>query len=212
MDIIQFIDQHNGLFLDFLTAIYVIATIFITTSNLKSAKASYAQVKEGQRQYEDQKRLDCLPFLQIESITNPNDCHGVQLELNLAKNMQADTLIYYIRAKNIGNGTAISICYDFKNDNLQDLMVFPFNSIMSGDYYDFSLALIVDKDTQFPIYDKLIFNYYNLLGNAYQQVVEVTISDNKNIDFKNFLPRHRDQSYDLPIDEARNKIKGNLKK
>ena len=49
-----------------ITAVYAIATIFITISNIVSADASRKQVKESRIQFDEMRRLSSLPFLQIE--------------------------------------------------------------------------------------------------------------------------------------------------
>ena len=49
-----------------ITAVYVVATIFICIYNGRSAKATREQVAESERQFEETKRLECMPFLQLE--------------------------------------------------------------------------------------------------------------------------------------------------
>ena len=49
-----------------ITAIYVVATIYISRANIKSADATREQLVESKRQYEDKKRLEIMPYLQFE--------------------------------------------------------------------------------------------------------------------------------------------------
>ena len=50
----------------FITAVYVGATILICIYNGKSAKASMKQVEESIGQFEANRRLQTMPFLQLE--------------------------------------------------------------------------------------------------------------------------------------------------
>ena len=191
MDIIQFIDAHDGLFLDILTAVYVIATMFITWSNLKSAKASRAQLEEDRRQYYDKKRLDCLPFLVFETLTSAEDCHGAHIDLDLTDGKGTNASPFYMRIKNIGNGSAVSIKYGFKDTTDEKLSVFPFNSVMNGDYYDFTLNIITDDKNKFPLLDNLKVGFCDLLGNDYKQKIVLEVLDDNSINATNLPPKHQ---------------------
>ena len=50
-----------------ITFVYVAATILICIFNGRSAKATQEQVAESQRQFDESKRLEFLPFFQIEN-------------------------------------------------------------------------------------------------------------------------------------------------
>ena len=54
-----------------ITTIYVIATIFICRANIKAANASRAQIAESQRQFDENRRLDVMPYLQFETTNQP---------------------------------------------------------------------------------------------------------------------------------------------
>ena len=45
-----------------ITAVYVVATVFISCANIKSANATRDQLTESKRQYEDKKRLEIMPY------------------------------------------------------------------------------------------------------------------------------------------------------
>ena len=51
-----------------ITAVYVIATIFISVANIRSAKATREQLAESKRQYDDKRSLEVMPYIQVESI------------------------------------------------------------------------------------------------------------------------------------------------
>lgn len=56
LEIIKFLDGHSGSLTFLITAVYVIATIFICRANIKSAMATREQVVESRRQYEEEHR------------------------------------------------------------------------------------------------------------------------------------------------------------
>ena len=67
-----------------ITGIYVVATIVISKANISSAKAAQNQVLESRRQFEERKRLEQMPYLDIsinEYVTELND-DGLQLVIS----------------------------------------------------------------------------------------------------------------------------------
>jgi len=56
LEIIEFLDAHSGSLTFIVTAVYVVATIFICNANIKSAQATKEQVAEAKRQYEEEHR------------------------------------------------------------------------------------------------------------------------------------------------------------
>lgn len=74
MDIIRFLDQHNGSLMVIITAVYVIATALICWANLRSAKASKEQLKEMRRQFEEENR----PRIGVEVIYEHKAFYGLR--------------------------------------------------------------------------------------------------------------------------------------
>ena len=78
--IISFLNANEGALMVVITTVYVIATIAICWANIKSAKASKDQVKaakeqtdaakaqleEMQREHNESKRLEIMPFLDVD--------------------------------------------------------------------------------------------------------------------------------------------------
>lgn len=54
--IIEYLNTNSGAMTFLITAVYVVATIFICWANIKSAKATKAQVAEQQREFEEMNR------------------------------------------------------------------------------------------------------------------------------------------------------------
>ena len=58
-----------------ITLVYVIATIAIWFANHKSARATEKQLTESKRQYEDKKRLEIMPYFEVQICNNISDFH-----------------------------------------------------------------------------------------------------------------------------------------
>lgn len=56
IQIINFLDTHSGSLTFLVTAVYVVATIFICWANIKSERAMNEQIKESQRQFDEENR------------------------------------------------------------------------------------------------------------------------------------------------------------
>lgn len=56
LQIIDYLDAHNGSLMVIITLVYVVATIAICVANLRSAKATRDQLEESKRQYEEEHR------------------------------------------------------------------------------------------------------------------------------------------------------------
>ena len=71
-----------------------------------------------------QKTLGLPAILVFASVTDDEDCHGATVDLDLAGRKSAEAYSTYLRVKNIGNGSAVSIKYAFNNDDLDSMKVF----------------------------------------------------------------------------------------
>lgn len=173
------------------TAIYVIATIVICFYNGRSAKASRDQIAESQRQFEESKRLENMPFLQLE-IPIEQVYPNFVIELDMY-NEEPTTYIYKIvRLKNLGNGSASNIIYtwDCKGVSKSVCDYPPINAIMSGDSYNFQITVNADEDSTTGTSGKLIWQYDDLLGNSYEQGVTLMFEDGDLTGCENDSPKY----------------------
>lgn len=164
-----------------ITGIYVIATIFICCANIKSANASKAQLEESKTQFEESRRLQCMPFLQMEVATGKTA--EFLSEVSLCAD-EVDTTMYEIfRIRNLGNGTAVNMVYlwSCKAMNISEGDAAPFNAIRVGDEYYWQFTI----DAQEPEYEstKVVLNlqYEDLLGNTYTQNFFITFDNDTSI-------------------------------
>lgn len=74
IEFIYFLDEHEGSLMVLITAIYVVATIFICRANIKSAQATREQLVEGKRQYEEEHR----PYISYQLIFENRTWYGMR--------------------------------------------------------------------------------------------------------------------------------------
>ncbi|MBO5567589.1 MAG: hypothetical protein J6A79_01395 [Clostridia bacterium] len=74
----DFLNKNSDALMVVITAVYVVATIFICRANNKSAEASRAQLEEMRRQYADANR----PFIAVEFTLATRGCYVLRLVNN----------------------------------------------------------------------------------------------------------------------------------
>ena len=151
-----------------ITAIYVVATIFICKANIKSAQTTKEQIEESKRQYEETKRLGMMPYFQAETFDGLTD-HKLKLILK-DDDFNGGDYILHIRIKNIGNGTAKDIRYKWNNfTQCYDKGIFPIRALKSGDGQSISISFArpaIIADYTMASFD---LTYEDLLENSYMQ-------------------------------------------
>ncbi len=155
-----------------ITAIYVIATIFICRANIKAANATRDQIAESQRQFNENRRLDVMPYLQFESTNQPgvdymlmkslseNDCTGGEYSLRL-------------RVKNIGRGTAKDIEHIWTSfTNTYSQQQFVIKALQNGDARFLQISFVLPKVLKENSVAILELHFKDLLENEYIQRIE----------------------------------------
>lgn len=187
-----------------ITAIYVVATVFICIYNGRSAKATREQVSESQRQYEETKRLEMMPYLQFESTD-----HSPVYEMNLilvSGDLGSGTYITKLRMKNIGHGTAKDISYVYEWNNFSEKYKrsdFPVKALQSGDeqYIKINFALPQHNQGDIKVAFELLFT--DLLEHKYSQRIEFYfrssssgVANLKLTEYKTFSPKFMEEEKD----------------
>lgn len=145
-----------------ITAVYVIATIFICWANIKSAKASQAQLQEMQRQYAEENR----PIIEVEF-------HHIKRTW------------YVVRFVNHGNKTAHHVKIHLEQDFIDSLPEEFFREELErikdkeciigvGQYYDLFIGsneLWSNSDSK-PLFGNI---EYESLGNIYKSDIFVDL-------------------------------------
>ncbi len=183
-----------------ITAVYVVATIAICYFNAKSAKAAKDQLEATQQQHDKMIALQCLPILQLESLTElllPD--HNFVMQLPLYRNEYNNTIVKVFALKNLGNGTAMNLTYTWKCDkydiSITDIM--PLCAIRAGDSYNIKIEFDIDEDDLDEAISPCIeFEYTDILGQSYTQKVFLHHSDEAGFfDCENDSPKLFDKEY-----------------
>lgn len=166
-----------------ITAVYVIATIFICVANMKSAKATREQIEESKRQFEETKRISVLPELWIEAEQESDTMITPDITLMLCSPQKANDYTYYaifvLELNNIGSGSAKEIAYLWKHDKeIYGKGHFPRPAIFPKE----SCTIVVEVciapedvgDEDSVQLRTLNLTYKDLLNNTYEQKVELS--------------------------------------
>lgn len=181
-----------------ITGIYVIATIFICVFNGKSAKAtreqvaeSKRQIEESKRQFVESKRLETMPFLQMEICTE-REHPQFEIEFDLCNGKSNDVIYKIVKLKNLGNGSASNIIYEWKQKSISKPCIGypPINAIMHGDSYYIQLTFIGDDTIEEDTSGVLKWQFYDLLGNSYEQKVVLIFSEGDLVRCENDVPQY----------------------
>lgn len=186
-----------------ITVIYVIATICIMKANQKAAYAAKEQLDISRKQYEESKRLEYMPILQMSLSHNEENPHEAQyIDISPSEVEASSTTSQFFELKNVGNGTAINITFTWKFIDLgfSDTDYLPVCAIMQGDNYKINLSC--DMDNNLPQSSTLLleFEYYDLLGNIYEQKIFLMIENEEFVRCENDLPKYLgDKTYVIEI-------------
>ena len=171
-----------------ITLVYVIATIAIWFANHKSARATEKQLVESKRQYEDKKRLEIMPYFEVQICNNISDFHEcIGLALS-SQNAENRTVIdRRVSIKNIGLGPAKDFCYTWCNlDGKYDRDDLDFTAILPGETKEILFDFWAEHRDDFSEYTasvSLVFKYRDLLENRYHLKIDLvfTISTEDNV-------------------------------
>jgi hypothetical protein len=163
-----------------ITAVYVVATIFICCANIKSAQASREQLVESKKQFDENKRLQVMPFFDIKIYPN-SDFGDSDIYVDLPAKYAAsvhDTngIDMKISIENIGLGTARNISYIWETASHFDKTgILSFKTIFQKEEHAFSIDISapVKEKASFEYEACLIIQYSDLLGNTYNINIEM---------------------------------------
>ena len=165
-----------------ITLIYVIATIAIWFANHKSARATEKQLEESKRQFDETKRLEHMPYMQVsfgEWITSDERgsyLPNMWLDINRTADNHASSSGMSIDVTNIGLGLAVNLkCQWVSGDIKQEQHLSA--SILKQEECCTSTfiisAAVPDKEPQYAE-TSLIICFDDFLGNHYEQTVDIS--------------------------------------
>ena len=147
-------------------------------------------IKDGQDREQETKRLDNLPFLQLE-IPTEDAKPMFEIELPLCLEEPADFIEKVVRLKNVGNGTATNIVYTWKyaKNNISEGGYLPINAIMKGDSYYIRLNCDMDESAEDETHACIVLAYSDLLEHDYEQRISVVFEQYDLVRIENDVPR-----------------------
>ena len=163
-----------------ITFVYVVATIFICRANIRSAKASKEQLAEMKREHEESIRLQVIPFLQVEETAET--AYGFELDLPLAAEEKSDwTMANIVKIKNLGNGAATNIIYEWSSEKNEISMceAFPINAISAGGEYKACFSFDCIKSEIDTVIGTLILHFDDMRGFSYTQHIIIRFCQNR---------------------------------
>lgn len=166
-----------------ITAIYVVATAFICWANIKSANAAKEQVALSKIQFEETRRVELMPLLQISVLRNRPVMEVPDISLLLSNDDWCETcfvtdLELYI--ENIGLGTAKDIHYTWKNlSGINQRYDFPIGALCPQSTCQCYIDICASKNllSKTPdVYAEIVISYSDLLNNLYTQKITLNFS------------------------------------
>ena len=174
-DIVTFLNNNEGALMVIITLIYVIATIRICRANIKAADAARAQLVESKRQFEETRRLEIMPYFELDIVDDSSLRWEPDVSLAISEgNAKEKTIIYKkLVINNIGLGNAKDFTYTWKNLNgsycRHDLQ---FSSIPADGKREITIYFYAEHQEDGSEYEaqvSFLFQYCDLLENMYQQ-------------------------------------------
>lgn len=165
-----------------ITAIYVVATALICYANFKSANETKKQTEETKREFEETKRIDQMPFLQVDIKSLEQFVSSRESIMLLTTEERAGVQSVGIREiiiTNVGNGVAVDIDLGSK---LEFVSIKSFQKYSLSVHEQKGLPLsfsILKTDTSYSMPKQIVFEFKDIFGNQYKQVLTITLAFEK---------------------------------
>lgn len=165
-----------------ITLVYVIATIAIWFANHKSARATEKQLIESKRQFDETKRLEHMPYMQVSfgkwitSDERGSYLPNMWLDINRTADNHASSSGMSIDVTNIGLGLAVNLkCQwvsgDIKQEQFLSASILKQEECCTSTFI--ISAAVPDKEPQYAE-TSLIICFDDFLGNHYEQTVDIS--------------------------------------
>lgn len=172
-----------------ITLVYVIATIAIWFANHKSARATEKQLIESKRQFDETKRLEHMPYMQISfgkwktSDERGSYLPNMMLDINRSDDNRFASAGMSIDVTNIGLGLAVNIkckwisakC-KWISAGIEQEQHLSASLLKRGECCNSTFiisAAIPEKEPQYAD-TSLIICFDDFLGNHYEQTVDIS--------------------------------------
>ena len=165
-----------------ITLVYVIATIAIWFANHKSARATEKQLIESKRQFDETKRLEHMPYMQVsfgEWITSDERgsyLPNMWLDINRTADSHASSSGMSIDVTNIGLGLAVNLKCQWVSGDIKQEQHLSASLLKQEECCTSTFiisAAVPDKEPQYAE-TSLIICFDDFLGNHYEQTVDIS--------------------------------------
>lgn len=167
---------------------FFLAAISLHFVNL-TLKQNTRILEQGQKQFDESKRLEYQPYLQLELVKDWSDITP-QYEISIPiEDRGAEPIYAFCRIKNVGNGTATNLILSWKSEepSCSDSIPFPVNAVMKGDEYSFQVT--IDKESIIDSFRiKIVWQCEDILGNTYEQESYLHYEDENLVCIDNNIP------------------------
>lgn len=155
-----------------ITAVYVVATIFICCANLISAKATREQVTESKRQFEETRRLEIMPYFRFESSSGFLADHTFNLALvNGESKYGFEERSFSVT--NVGKGTAKEITCIWNNLGGNSVQISnSITALQSGEMQKLKMVFALPSDKPENMTASIELRFKDLLNIQYTQIVQ----------------------------------------
>lgn len=165
-----------------ITLVYVIATIAIWFANHKSARATEKQLIESKRQFDETKRLEHMPYMQVSfgKWETRDECGSylpnMMLDINRSGDNRFASSGKSIDVTNIGLGLAVNIKCKWISAGIEQEQHLSASLLKRGECCNSTFiisAAIPEKEPQYAD-TSLIICFDDFLGNHYEQTVDIS--------------------------------------
>ena len=165
-----------------ITLVYVIATIAIWFANHKSARATEKQLIESKRQFDEAKRLEHMPYMQVSfcewktSEERGSYFPNMMLDINRSDDNRFASAGMSIDVTNIGLGLAVNIKCKWISAGIEQEQHLSASLLKRGECCNSTFiisAAIPEKEPQYAD-TSLIICFDDFLGNHYEQTVDIS--------------------------------------
>ena len=165
-----------------ITLVYVIATIAIWFANHKSARATEKQLIESKRQFDETKRLEHMPYMQVSfgkwktSDERGSYLPNMMLDINRSGDNHASSSGMSIDITNIGLGLAVKLKCQWVSGDIKQEQHLSASLLKQEECCTSTFiisAAVPDKEPQYAE-TSLIICFDDFLGNHYEQTVDIS--------------------------------------
>ena len=173
LGVLEYLDQFSGVLTAVATALYVLASVLIYRANYEAVQASLAQLEESRRQFDETRRLECMPCFDVEL---EDLVSGLNKEVDLTAKLNGEVAVHNcsLILDNIGKG----IAQDFRCVILPtgaaetELTALPLVPMQKQSVVNLLFCADTEGFTDGAILAVLRLDFADLLKNRYVQNVE----------------------------------------